>query len=50
MAVNLSVSFSEGKIGVLENKVLDIRGRKQTIYELLYVELRNFYYQADILV
>jgi len=44
MGVNLSVSLCEGKIGTFENKVLDIRGRKQTIYELHYVELRSFYY------
>jgi len=44
MGVNLSVSLSEGKTGVFENKVLGIGGRKQTIYELHYVELCNIYY------
>jgi len=44
LGANLFVSLSEGRTWVVENEVLDITGRKQTIYELHCEELRNFYY------
>jgi len=44
LGANLFVSLSEGRTWDFENKVLDITGRKQTIYELHCEEHRNFYY------